>query len=138
MNILNLEGQYFVPYFRQAGHQVLTVGHGRVHDLTLSQPLSLSELWDFLQGRGFMPDLVLWNDICRPPAVIGFERLPAVTIGAAAGEVCGHPAIPPESGALAFPPGVSEAPSPASPPRGLCPHLCPESTSAQSERGGST
>ncbi|OGP71815.1 MAG: hypothetical protein A2Y80_07485 [Deltaproteobacteria bacterium RBG_13_58_19] len=94
MNILNLEGQYFVPYFRQAGHQVLTVGHGRGHDLTLSQPLSLSELWDFLQGRGFMPDLVLWNDICRPPAVIGFERLPALTIGYSIDQYCNPWHIP--------------------------------------------
>ncbi|MEW6388199.1 MAG: glycosyltransferase [Thermodesulfobacteriota bacterium] len=88
MNILNLEGQYFVPYFRRAGHQVLTIGPGPGHDLPLAQPLSLAELWAFLQGRGFLPDLVVWNDICRPPAVIGFERLPAVTIGYSIDQYC--------------------------------------------------
>ena len=36
---------------------------------------------DLLASRNFTPDLVFWADSCQPPSVIGFETLPAVTIG---------------------------------------------------------
>ncbi|MFW5837801.1 MAG: glycosyltransferase family protein [Desulfovibrionaceae bacterium] len=88
MRILNIDGMYFVQALRKAGHDVLSLGPQKGADVTLDRPLSLKGLWELLDGRAFRPELVLWCDICRLPSVIGFEALPAVTIGLSIDQYC--------------------------------------------------
>jgi glycosyltransferase involved in cell wall biosynthesis len=80
VRILNLDGRYFVEPFRKLGHQVLTIGYEPDCDLALDAPLSPVALVEFLRARSFAPDLVVWADLAKPPAVIGFEALPALTV----------------------------------------------------------
>lgn len=88
MRILNLEGMNFVPCMRELGHDVLCIGPDTRCDLQPSQTMGFDRLWDFLHARNFVPELVLWNDNCRPPSVLGFERLPCPTIGFSIDQYC--------------------------------------------------
>ena len=88
MRILNLEGRYFVSELKKLGHEVLCIGQGPGSDLNLESHLSLKDLLTFLQARRFQPEVILWCDTCRPPGVIGFEALPAVTIGFSIDQYC--------------------------------------------------
>jgi len=88
MRILNLEGRYFVSALKKLGHEVLCIGQGPGSDLNLEHYLPLKELLGFLQGKRFQPDVILWCDTCRPPGVIGFEALPALTIGFSIDQYC--------------------------------------------------
>ncbi|MFP4237427.1 MAG: glycosyltransferase [Desulfonatronovibrio sp.] len=88
MRILNISGTHFVSTFRSMGHKVLSVGKSRSCDLSISNPLDISGLWKILKSRKFYPDLVFWNDTCRPPEVFGIERLPGVTIGLTIDQYC--------------------------------------------------
>ena len=65
MRILNLEGEYFVSALKKAGHKVLTIGYSENCDLKLENLLGPRDLIDFLNSKGFVPDVVLWNDLCR-------------------------------------------------------------------------
>ena len=94
MRILNVDSQYFVSYFREWGHQVLTIGQGAGHDLQLETSLDLKGLFEFLEDRNFWPELIVWNDRCRPPAVHGLERLPGVNIGFSIDQYCNPWHIP--------------------------------------------
>jgi hypothetical protein len=94
MRILNVGDQYFVCYFRDWDHQVLTIGEGAGSDLRVTTSLDLKGLLEFLEARGFWPELVLWNDTCRPPAVHGLERLPAVNIGFSIDQYCNPWQVP--------------------------------------------
>ncbi|MEF2229510.1 MAG: glycosyltransferase [Pseudodesulfovibrio sp.] len=88
MRILNLDGLYFVEPFRRMGHEVLSLGPLPGSDVVLDTMLPLAELLNVLHSRSFAPDLVVWNDICRPPSVIGIETLPAVTVGFSIDQYC--------------------------------------------------
>ncbi|RQD65486.1 glycosyltransferase [Desulfonatronovibrio magnus] len=88
MRILNISGSAFVPTFRSLGHQVLSVGSSPSCDVHLKNPMGIKELWDILKARSFYPDLVFWNDTCRPPEVFGIEKLPGVTIGFTIDQYC--------------------------------------------------
>jgi len=88
MRILNLDGVYFVEPFRRMGHEVLSLGPLPSCDVVLDRVLPLSELLSLLKARSFTPDVVIWNDICRPPSVVGIETLPAVTIGFSIDQYC--------------------------------------------------
>lgn len=88
MRILNIDGQYFVSHFRESGHQVLTIGEQAGNDLQLKTSLDLKGLFEFLEARRFWPELIVWNDRCRPPAVHGLERLPGVNIGFSIDQYC--------------------------------------------------
>lgn len=88
MRVLNIDGLYFVQALRGLGAQVLTVGSAPGCEVHLRQPLSLKGLTGLLADRGFVPDLVLWADVCRPPSVVGFEHLPAVTLGFSIDSYC--------------------------------------------------
>ncbi len=88
MRILNLSGSHFVPAFRAMGHKVLSIGKGSSCDVILNNPVDIRGLWDILKSRSFYPDLVLWNDTCRPPEVFGIEKLPGVSIGFSIDQYC--------------------------------------------------
>jgi glycosyltransferase involved in cell wall biosynthesis len=88
MRVLNIDGLYFVEPLRKAGCDVLSLGPSDECDVPLQQPLSLKKLWALLERRNFRPDLVLWCDVCRLPSVIGFEALPAVTVGLSIDQYC--------------------------------------------------
>ncbi|WP_319584725.1 glycosyltransferase [uncultured Pseudodesulfovibrio sp.] len=88
MRILNLDGHYFVKPFREMGHEVLWLGPDPGCDVRLETVISLADLMGILRERAFTPDLVVWNDICRPPSVIGIEALPAVTVGFSIDQYC--------------------------------------------------
>ncbi|QGY41333.1 glycosyltransferase [Pseudodesulfovibrio cashew] len=88
MRILNLDGHYFVNAFRKLGHEVLWLGPFSGCDLQLTHTLSLSDLLNVLAQRDFRPELIVWADICRPPSVLGFENLPAITIGYSIDQYC--------------------------------------------------
>jgi len=94
MRILNLEGEYFVSALKKSGHKVLSIGYSENCDLKLKNALGPKELVDFLNAREFVPDIVLWNDVCRPPAVIGFEMLPCLTIGFSIDQYCNPWQVP--------------------------------------------
>lgn len=81
MRFLILDGLYFKRRLVELGHEVLSIGQEPSHDIVLDRQLSLKRLLEFLGGRGFNPDVVLWCDLCRPPLVAGFETLPALTVG---------------------------------------------------------
>ncbi len=88
MRILNVDAQYFVSPFRELGHEVLTIGEQAGSDLRITASLDLKGLLQFLEARSFWPELVLWNDRCRPPAVHGLERLPGINIGFSIDRYC--------------------------------------------------
>lgn len=89
MRILNLEGTYFVKQFRELGHEVLALGYlGSQLDVVLTQPLYYRGLLELLDARGFVPDLVFWNDNGRTPRIFGFEALPCVTLGYSIDQYC--------------------------------------------------
>lgn len=88
MRILNIDGLYFVRAFQEMGHEVLTVGEGLGYDLPLGEVASLRRLMEFMDSKGFKPDLVLWCDRCRPPSVVGFEGLPVPSIGFSIDQYC--------------------------------------------------
>jgi len=88
MNILNLDGHFFVEPLRKMGHTVLSMGQSPGKDVHLTKTISLAKLLAILDERNFKPDLVLWVDRCRPPSVIGIEALPAVTIGYSIDQYC--------------------------------------------------
>jgi hypothetical protein len=88
MRILNLDGHYFVKPFKEMGHEVLWLGTDPGCDVRLKTVISLAELMRLLGERAFTPDLVVWNDMCRPPSVIGIESLPAVTVGFSIDQYC--------------------------------------------------
>ncbi len=94
MRILNISGTHFVSTFRSLGHEVLSVGKSPACDLPINNPLDISGLWKILRSRKFYPDLVFWNDTCRPPEVFGIERLPGVTIGFTIDQYCNPWHIP--------------------------------------------
>ncbi|WP_461210301.1 glycosyltransferase family protein [Desulfocurvus sp. DL9XJH121] len=88
MRILNIDGAYFVRAFRESGHEVLTVGEAASSDLRLAEVASLRRLLEFMEGRDFRPDLVVWCDSGRPPTVVGFEALPAPLVGFSIDQYC--------------------------------------------------
>lgn len=88
MRVLNISGTHFVSAFRALGHEVLSIGGSGSCDVQLRQPEDFSGLWEILRSRAFYPDLVFWNDTCRPPEVFGLERLPGVTIGYSIDQYC--------------------------------------------------
>jgi len=88
MRILNIDGRYFVRTLRATGHEVLTVGREQGCDLVLDEVASLRKLVEFMDSRGFHPDLVLWADRCQPPSAAGFEALPAPVIGFSIDQYC--------------------------------------------------
>lgn len=94
MRILNISGTHFVSAFRALGHEVLSMGASGTCDVPLKQPQDFSDLWKILKSRAFYPDLVFWNDTCRPPEVFGLERLPGVTIGYSIDQYCNPWHIP--------------------------------------------
>lgn len=94
MRILNLEGEYFVSALKKAGHKVLTIGYSENCDLKLENLLGPRDLIDFLNSKGFVPDVVLWNDLCRPPGVVGFEKLPCLSIGFSIDQYCNPWQVP--------------------------------------------
>jgi len=67
---------------------VLCIGQGPGNDLDLKRHISLKDLLGFLRDKKFQPDVILWCDTCRPPGVIGFETLPALTIGFSIDQYC--------------------------------------------------
>ncbi|QJB57773.1 glycosyltransferase [Pseudodesulfovibrio sp. zrk46] len=88
MRILNIDGHYFVKPFRKMGHDVLTIGPRSNSDIVLSKAISLRGLLRILEKHNFHPDLVVWSDICKPPSVLGFEALPAITVGYSIDQYC--------------------------------------------------
>lgn len=88
MRILNLDGHYFVETFRRLGHEVLWLGPQQACDVQLTRTLSLGDLLAILERESFIPDLVIWADICKPPSVVGIENLPAVTVGYSIDQYC--------------------------------------------------
>lgn len=88
MRILNIEAGYFVQTFRSLGHEVVHIGSKPDCDVVLDKPLSARALFELLRSRGFWPDLALWADGCRPPAVLGLELLPCVSIGYSIDQYC--------------------------------------------------
>lgn len=98
MKILNIEGLYFVDDFRALGHEVLTLGQGPGHDVSLHEMLSPKGLWELLESRNFRPDLALWCDKCQPPLVLGVEALPCVTIGFSIDQYCNPWHVPASAG----------------------------------------
>ncbi|WP_244147335.1 hypothetical protein [Desulfonatronovibrio hydrogenovorans] len=94
MRILNISGTHFVSSFRLLGHQVLSIGLSTDCDVPITNPLDIRGLWNVLDSKGFYPDLVFWNDTCRPPEVFGIERLPGVTIGLTIDQYCNPWHIP--------------------------------------------
>ncbi|SDN71462.1 Glycosyl transferases group 1 [Desulfonauticus submarinus] len=88
MRILNLEGTYFLNEFKKAGHHVLSIGYDDICDLKLEKFLMPLELINFLKAKNFFPDIVVWNDVCKPPAILGFELLPCLTIGFSIDQYC--------------------------------------------------
>ncbi|NJB68883.1 hypothetical protein GGQ74_002556 [Desulfobaculum xiamenense] len=88
MRILNIDGNYFVPEFRELGHEVLTIGPRPGDDVVIDRQLPLGRLVDILDSCGFVPDVVLWCDIGKPPGVFGFEDLPAATIAFSIDQYC--------------------------------------------------
>ena len=94
MNILNIEGTYFVDEFKKKGHNVLSIGPLKECDLKVDTLLSPKKLIDFLKIKNFKPDIVIWNDICRLPSVLGFEMLPCITIGYSIDQYCNPWHIP--------------------------------------------
>jgi len=98
MRIVNLEGLYLVPALRSLGHDVIAVGQTESSDVRLDHPVSAAALWRALADRGFAPDLVLWCDLCRPPAVLDLERLPAVTAGYSIDQYCNPWHVPLSAG----------------------------------------
>lgn len=93
MRILNLDGHYFVEPFKRMGHDVLWVGPANECDVRLTQTISLASLLKILEERGFIPDITVWADICRPPSVLGIETLPGITVGYSIDQYCNpwHP-----------------------------------------------
>jgi hypothetical protein len=84
MNILCLEGAYFTAYLRRLGHQVFRVGQAcqaGEFELRLTRPVTSLKLLETAKAQGFVPDVLLWCDMCRPPAVIGLEAAPLTTLG---------------------------------------------------------
>ncbi|MFP4167493.1 MAG: glycosyltransferase [Desulfonatronovibrionaceae bacterium] len=98
MKILNLEGRHLVQAWRNQGHEVLSIGPERACDIRVSRTLSLSRLWSILREYEFFPDLVFWNDNCRPPSVIGFETLPCPCIGFSIDQYCNPWHVPYSAG----------------------------------------
>lgn len=88
MRILNLDGNYFVEPFKRMGHDVLWLGPLQGSDVRLSRTLSLNDLLKLFDEKSFFPDLIVWNDICRPPSVVGIESLPAITVGYSIDQYC--------------------------------------------------
>lgn len=88
MRILAVDGQYFTPCLRAWGHQVLKVGTEPGCDVVLDRSMDPSGLLACLEGKGFWPELVIWSDNSRPPALHGLERLPAVTVGFSVDQYC--------------------------------------------------
>lgn len=88
MRFLTIDGWYFQDALRSMGHEVMSIGKGQGHDLSIDSMLSLKGLTEFLEAKSFRPDVVLWSDTCGPPMVIGFEALPAVTIGYSIDQYC--------------------------------------------------
>jgi glycosyltransferase involved in cell wall biosynthesis len=88
MKILNLEGRHLVHAWRKQGHEVLAIGPDAACDVQVDRVLSLKRLWKVLEDFSFFPDLVFWNDNCRPPSVIGFETLPCPCIGFSIDQYC--------------------------------------------------
>ena len=84
MNILCLDGRYFGAYLERLGHRVLYAGPASLttdRDIRCDRPITALELFETAKARGFVPDALLWCDICRPPTVIGLETLPVATLG---------------------------------------------------------
>jgi hypothetical protein len=98
VRIVNLEGLYFVQALREFGHEVLSVGQTEGCDLRLDSPMTAGTLWELLAGRGFVPDVALWCDLCRPPVVLGLESLPVVTIGYSIDQYCNPWHVPLSAG----------------------------------------
>ena len=94
MNILNLEGTYFVKELKKRGHNVFSIGPFNECDLKADTLISPKKLIKILKNRNFFPDMVLWNDICRLPSVLGFEMLPCVTVGYSIDQYCNPWHIP--------------------------------------------
>lgn len=88
MRILNISGTHLLSSFRALGHEVLSVGCSASCDLPINKPLDIIGLWKILKSRSFYPDLVFWNDTCRPPEVFGIEKLPGVSIGYTIDQYC--------------------------------------------------
>lgn len=99
MRILNLDGAYFVSEFKRLGHEVLSIGPGKGHDIVLDSHLPLGQLQDLLRSKGFTPDLILWCDAAHPPYVFGIEHFPAPTIAFSIDQYC-NPWHVPYSGAF--------------------------------------
>lgn len=88
MRILNLQAGAFVQAFRDAGHEVLSIGQGQASDVCLQEMISLGKLQSILQSKNFSPDLIFWCDDCRPPEVLGVEHLPSPVIGFTIDQYC--------------------------------------------------
>ncbi len=80
MRILCIDGHFFLRAFRELGHEVLGIGPSCLMDVPVDRVLSLKDLHDILNARGFAPDAVLWADTCKPPLVAGLETLPWPTL----------------------------------------------------------
>ncbi|WP_243310791.1 glycosyltransferase [Fundidesulfovibrio agrisoli] len=80
MRILCIDGHFFLRAFRELGHEVLGIGPSCLMDVPVDRVLSLKDLHDILDARGFTPDAVLWADTCKPPLVAGLETLPWPTL----------------------------------------------------------
>ena len=81
MRILSVDGPYFLAQWRAMGHQVLGIGTSPGLDVRLDRPLSLFQLLELLDAKGFVPDAAVWADTCQPPSAAGFESLPWPTLG---------------------------------------------------------
>ncbi|RQD61893.1 MAG: glycosyltransferase family 1 protein [Desulfonatronovibrio sp. MSAO_Bac4] len=88
MRVLNLSGTALISSFKSLGHQVLSIGKSPICDISINNPMDIKDLLKILKSRSFYPDLVFWNDTCRPPEVFGIERLPGVTIGLTIDQYC--------------------------------------------------
>lgn len=74
--------------WREQGHEVLSLGPDSACDVRTERAISLNQLWGILKRYDFFPDVVFWNDNCRPPSVIGFENLPCPCIGFSIDQYC--------------------------------------------------
>lgn len=76
MRILCLGGSYFVAPLRELGHQVLHIHHSGGADLVLTRPSNWKFFADWLAGKDFEPEFLLYSDDGNLPLLLEPEKCP--------------------------------------------------------------